>query len=76
MAIKVVTSLGRNLEDLQHFLRDTSNQIGLSRLDYGVTASSKVDAVNLTIAFVPGMWYRSDVLKIWEQLVKVSQRKT
>lgn len=43
------SSLGENLEDIQHFLRDTSTQIGLPTLDCAMTVSSKVNAINLTM---------------------------
>lgn len=42
-------SLGKNLEDIRHFLRDTSTQIGLPTLDYTMTVSSKVNDIDLTI---------------------------
>lgn len=43
-------SLGENIEDIQHFLRNTSTQIGLLTLDSVVTVSLKVNAINLTMA--------------------------
>jgi hypothetical protein len=40
-------SLGENLKDMQHFLQDTSTQIGLPTLDYTVAVSSEVNGINL-----------------------------
>jgi hypothetical protein len=42
--------LGENIEDIQHFLRSTSTQIGLLTLDSVVTVSLKVNAITLTMA--------------------------
>ena len=72
-------SLGKNLDDIQHFLRNTSAQIGLPIPGYAVPASPKVNAINLTIArsehmlslYSVGLYQASDSLRsgLQEQIV-------
>ena len=45
------TSLGKNLEDIQQFLRDISSQMGLPSFNCTTTVSSKVNVIDLKMAY-------------------------